>query len=160
MTPLIFIIVAILVLSLLIYWIMITIKQQDTLFPDDQLLKYENALEIASNPTSEKIYLAENSIKLRLMDNVTAGVYWNLTPGKFEQIGTGNRIKSNVNQIVLRITEAGTDVHHSDIWVKALTGQYKFQLQPHHLYYISLGINDQDMFIPLLTSETISLPIT
>lgn len=155
MTPLIFIFIAILVLSLLVYWVLTTTWDQE-IFPSDvQNLNYENATELAFD-TSE-IYLAQNSVKLQLTQEDYALALWNLSQSKFEQVCAENMVKPDKNHIVLRVTEAGTDVHYSDIWVKTIAGHYKLRLRPHHIYYISLGINHRKMFIPLLTSNSISL---
>lgn len=155
MTSLIFIFTAALVLSLLVYWVLTTTREQE-IFPSDGHFNWESASELAFNDINE-FYLAQNSIKLQIFQNRYALVFWNLSQARFEQVCTENRINPDISHIVLRITEAGTDVHYSDIRVKTIAGQYKFRLQPLNIYYISLGIKPHNMFIPFLTSDTISL---
>jgi len=156
MTPLVFIFIAALLLLLLVYWILNTERSDEHVKSDSGDFNFEIASELAINGNSE-CYLAQNTIKIQLSGSEYALVFWNLSRARWEKVCTEHGIKPDLRQIVLRLAEIGERVEYSDMWVMTTAGQYRFRLQPQNSYYLSLGIKHGQLFIPILTSNTIML---
>ena len=156
MTPLVFIFIAALLLLLLVYWILNTERSDEHVKSDSGDFNFEIASELAINGNSE-FYLAQNTIKIQLSGSEYALVFWNLSRARWEKVCAEHGIKPDLRQIVLRLAEIGERVDYSDMWVMTTAGQYRFRLQPQNSYYLSLGIKHGQLFIPILTSNTIML---
>lgn len=156
MTPLVFIFIAALILLLLVYWILNTDRRDTYLKSEWGNLDFEFASELATNGTSE-FYLAPNTIKIQFSGNEYGLVVWHLGRAKWEEICAEYAIKPDMRQIVLRLAEIGEKVDYSDMWVMTTAGQYRFRLHPRHSYYLSLGIKHNQLFIPILTSNTVMM---
>ena len=154
MTPLLFIIIVATVLSLLIYWVLNTIKESDNLQTKIPRFNYEVASELASYGESE-LYLPQNSIKFIGNDARSLFAYWNLSSGQFAKLAAENQTTPNPDHIVLRLYEVSEGLRYSDINVKSIAGRCRFELQPGIPYYVVLGLDIKNKFIPLLTSNTI-----
>jgi hypothetical protein len=156
LTPLVFIFIAALVLLMLVYWIMTTERYDDQSRRESGDFNFEIAPELAVNGNSE-FYLAQNTIKIQLSGNEYAQVFWNLSRARWEKVCAEHEMKPDLRQIVLRLAEIGERVDYSDMWVMTTAGQYRFRLQPQNSYYLTLGIKHGQLFIPILTSNTIML---
>jgi len=155
MTALLFILIVAAVLILLVYWVLNTLHD-DKIKPDSYNYNFESASEIAVNDLNE-FYLAQNTIKIQISQDGYGMVYWNLSWSKWEQVNTEHSIKPDMRNLVLRVTEAGEQVHYSDMQVRTTAGQYRFRLQPKSAYYVTLGIKRRKLFIPILTSNSIMM---
>lgn len=156
MTPLVFIFIAALILLLLVYWILNTSQSDYHIKTEYGDFNFEIASELAVNGNSE-FYLAQNTIKIQISANEYGLVFWNLGRAKWEEVCTEYDIKPDMRQIVLRLAEIGEKVNYLDMWVMTTAGQYRFRLQPRNSYYLTLGIKHGQLFIPILTSNTIML---
>lgn len=154
MTPLFFILIVAAVLTLLIYWVLNTIKDEGKRKTKLHHLDFESAQELSVNAASE-FYLAQNAIKIQPSNGEYGLAYWNLSRAKWEDINAEYGMTPDMKHIVLRVNEAGELVHYSDMWVRTIVGQCKFPLQPHTAYYVTLGVKHRKHFIPILTSNTI-----
>lgn len=154
MTPLLFIIIVTTVLSLLIYWVLNTIKEGDTLQTKIPRFNYEVAPELASYGESE-LYVPQNSIKFIGNDAKSLFAYWNLSQEQFAKLAQENQITPDPECIVLRLYEVSEWLRFSDINVKSISGRCRFELQPGIAYYVVLGLKVKNKLIPLLTSNTI-----
>jgi len=155
-TPLVFIFIAALFLILLVYWILNTGQDYDHVKSEAGDFNFEIASELAINGNSE-FYLAQNTIKIQISSNNYALVFWNLSRAKWEKVCAEHGLKPDIRQIVLRLAEIGERVDYSDMWVMTTAGQYRFRLQSQNSYYLTLGIKHGQIFIPILTSNTIML---
>lgn len=156
MIPLIFIFIAALVLLLLVYWIVSTDRDDANLRLESGNFKFETAAELATNGNGE-FYLAKNTIKIQINKDGYGLVYWNLGRAKWEEVCAEHGINPDIRQLVLRLAEIGEKVNYSDMWVMTPAGQYHFKPQSPNSYYLSLGIKQNQFFIPILTSKTIML---
>jgi hypothetical protein len=157
MIPLLFIIIVALTLSLLVYWILNTTPPTETAVPSRRAFKFENASELGMHDINE-FYLAQNHIKIQLYGPSLGWVYWNLSRTKWEETCTVYGIKPDMRRLVLRVHEIGQGTHFSDIGAGSIVGQYRFQLEPHKSYYVSLGLKYHQRFIPIITSNFITPP--
>ncbi|MEA4924548.1 MAG: hypothetical protein VB084_04485 [Syntrophomonadaceae bacterium] len=156
MTALAFIFIAALVLLLLVYWILNTGQKYDHIITNPADFNFELASELALDGRDE-FYLAQNTIKIQLSGNEYGQVFWNLGRAQWEKVCAENGLKPDIRQIVLRLAEIGDRVDYSDMWVMTTAGQYRFRLKPGNCYYMTLGIKHGQLFIPILTSNTIML---
>lgn len=154
MVPLLFIIIVVTVLSLLIYWVLTSINTTEVIKPKSDRFHYELAPELSTYGESE-LYVAQNTVKFSGNDAKNMLAYWNLSQTKFEQESRRNQIKADMERIVLRLYEINKWRTYYDIKVKSLAGRCRFELQPDSYYYLELGINSGDKFIPFLTSNTV-----
>jgi len=154
MTPLIFIVIVTVVLCLLIYWVLNTIKQDNKKTFSARSLYFESASELAINSPHE-FYLAQNAIKIQRCEGEFGLVFWNLSRTKWESICAEQGISPDMKRIVLRVNEAAEHFNYSDMWVRTIVGQCRFHLQPETAYYVTLGIKHRKRFIPIFTSNTI-----
>lgn len=154
MTPLFFIILVAAVLSLLVYWVLSTIKESEDIQTKIPRFNFEVAPELATYGESE-LYVPQNSIKFIGNDAKSLFAYWNLDQEQFTKIAAENQIKPEPERVVLRLYEVSEWLRYSDIHVKSISGRCRFELQPGVAYYVVLGINSKSKFIPLLTSNTI-----
>jgi hypothetical protein len=157
MTPLLFISIVALVLTLLIFWVLSTIENDEKKITKSRSFNFEAAPELALNVRDE-FYLARNTIKIQLSEVEYGLVYWNLERNKWEEICKQHEISPDMKRIVLRINEAGELFHYSDMWVRTIAGQCRFRLQSEKAYYATLGIKNGKRFIPILTSSMIMRP--
>ena len=161
MTPLLFISIAVIVLSLLVYWVLSTIK--DSQKPnlrnpnDDSRYAYdfEFAPELSVYPES-KIQLDPNTIILSGQDASHLAVYWNLEQEKLKKTAqeTGLHLDASYN-LVLRLYESSDLLGYHDFPITNLKGRCRLQVHPSSAYYINLGILDNYHFISVLTSNTV-----
>lgn len=154
MTPLFFIILVAVVLSLMVYWVLTTMKGDEDLHTKIPRFYFEVAPELASYGESE-LYVPQNSIKFIGHDAKSLFTYWNLSQEQFEKLAAENQVKADPERIVLRLYEVTEWLRYSDIHVKSLSGRCRFELQPGTAYYVVLGLTARSKFIPLLTSNTI-----
>ncbi|MDD3365564.1 MAG: hypothetical protein PHZ03_11330, partial [Syntrophomonas sp.] len=154
MTPLLFISIVAVVLTLLVYWVLNTIETDQKRITKPSTFDFEAAPELALN-VADEFYLARNTIKIQRSNDEYGLVYWNLERSKWEKICAQYRMSPDMQRIVLRVNEAGEHLHYSDMWVRTIAGQCRFRLQPQKAYYTSLGIIREKRFIPILTSNTI-----
>jgi len=154
MTPLIFIVIVTAVLCALVYWVLNTIKHDNKIKSAVHNFNYESASELAINST-DKFYLAENSIKIQRSEGEYALVFWNLSRSRWESICAEQSISPDMKRIVLRVNEAGESFNYSDMWVRTIAGQCRFHLRPETAYYVILGIKYRKRLIPIFTSNTI-----
>jgi hypothetical protein len=156
LTALVFIFIAALILLLLVYWILNTDQKCDRVLSQIGDLNFEFASELAIDGTTE-FYLAQNAIKIQLSGNEYGQVFWNLGRDLWEKVCAETSSKPDIRQIVLRLAEIGERVEYSDMWVMTTAGQYRFRLKPGNCYYMTLGIKQGQLFVPILTSNTIML---
>ncbi len=154
MTPLIFILLTTLVLSILIRWVLATVSKQPLRQPR-RGFEFESASELALQADGE-YYLPQNSIKLQPIEDGWARVSWNLSRAKWEKACLEYHLKADLKYIVLRIQSDNGHFQELDLWVKSTAGQYKFQPQEHTSYCAILGTRQYNQFYPVLTSSTIS----
>lgn len=154
MTPLLFIIIVAAVLSLLIYWVLNTIKDNNIRKTVTRRFDFEIAPELAIQDTNE-FYLAQNTIKIQRNEGEFGLVFWNLSRDQWEKFCAEQGLKPDMRRIVLRVNEAGERANYSDMWVRTIAGQCRFRLQPQTACYVILGIKYQKRFIPIFTSNTI-----
>ncbi|PKM78399.1 MAG: hypothetical protein CVU90_02560 [Firmicutes bacterium HGW-Firmicutes-15] len=154
MTPLLFISIVAVVLTMLVYWVLNTLEADEKRITRPIRFDFEAAPELALN-TAAEFYLARNTIKIQRNDDEYGLVYWNLSRAKWEEICSDCGVSPDMRHIVLRVNEAGEQLQFSDMWVKTIAGQCRFRLQPQKAYYATLGIKRRNRFIPILTSSTI-----
>lgn len=154
MTPLLFISIVAVVLTMLVYWVLNTIETDEKRMTRTSSFDFEAAPELAFN-TVDEFYLARNTIKIQRSDDEYGLVYWNLSRSKWVEICAQYGMSLDMRRIVLRVNEAGEQLHYSDMWVRTIAGQCRFRLQPQKAYYASLGIKREKRFIPILSSNTI-----
>ena len=154
MTPLLFISIVAVVLTLLVYWVLNTIENDDKRITRPSTFDFEAAPELALNAADE-FYLARNTIKIQRSDDEYGLAYWNLERSQWEEICAQQGMSPDMRRIVLRVNEAGEQLHYSDMWVRTIAGQCRFRLQPQKAYYVSLGIKRGKRFIPMISSHTI-----
>jgi hypothetical protein len=152
-TSLIFILVVAIVLILLVYWVLNTLSD-DKIKSESRDFKFENAAELAVDSLNE-FYLAQNTIKIQ-GENGYGTVYWLLSREKWNEVNAEHGLKPDMENLVLRVTEASERVHNSDMKVKTIAGQYRFRMQPKSVYYVTLAIKNRKLFIPVLTSNSVS----
>lgn len=157
MTPLLFIIIVATVLGLLLYWVLATIKTSEDLHTKIPRFNYEVAPELATYGESE-LYVPQNSIKFIGYDARSLFAYWNLSQEQFVKLAQENLVTPDPERIVLRLYEVSEWLRYYDINVKNISGRCRFELQPGISYYVVLGLNIKNKFIPLLTSNTIKKP--
>jgi hypothetical protein len=154
MTPLLFITLVTVVLTLLVYWVLNTVENDEKIKTRPNRFNFEAAPELALN-VADEFYLARNTIKIQHSEAEYGLVYWNLERSRWEEICDQNGISPDMRRIVLRVNEAGEQFHYSDMWVRTIAGQCRFRLQPQKAYYATLGIKSGQRFIPILSSSTI-----
>ena len=154
MTPLIFILVATVALSVLILWVLRSVVNDRGAWPPQQDFAFESAAELTL--TEGEYYLARDSIRLQSLEKGWARVSWNLSRAKLEQACAEYHLKPDPKYIVLRLQADNGQFHELDLWVKSLAGQYRFQPDQHTSYCAILGISQYQQFHPILTSITIS----
>jgi len=154
MTPLLFIIIVATVLGLLLYWVLSTIKTSEDLHTKIPRFNYEVAPELATYGESE-LYVPQNSIKFFGYEAKSMFAYWNLDQEQFAKLARENNATPDPERIVLRLYEVSEWLRYYDIKVKSISGRCRFELQPQISYYVVLGLNQKNKFIPLLTSNTI-----
>ncbi len=154
MTPLLFISIVAVVLTMLVYWVLNTIETDEKRMTRTSIFDFEAAPELALN-VADEFYLARNTIKIQRSDDEYGLVYWNLSRSKWVEICAQYGMSLDMRRIVLRVNEAGEQLHYSDMWVRTIAGQCRFRLQPQKAYYASLGIKREKRFIPILSSNTI-----
>ncbi len=154
MTALLFIIIVTSVLILLIYWVLANIKETETIRTKIPNFNYEMAPELSTYGASE-LYLAQNSIKFAGNDSSSIFAYWRLEQEKLAEVADQNHTAPDTERIVLRLYEVNDWLRYFDIHVKSISGRCRFELQPGISYYVVLGLNLSNSFIPILTSETI-----
>ncbi|HRY13316.1 MAG TPA: hypothetical protein P5309_07060 [Syntrophomonadaceae bacterium] len=155
MTPLLFILVATVVLSVLILWVLRSVVNIPRAWPPQQDFAFESSSELALSEQGE-YYLAQDSIRLQPLGEGWAQVSWNLSRSKLEQACAEYHLKPDPKYMVLRLQADNGHSHQLDLWVKSLAGQYRFQPDPHTSYCAILGISQYQQFLPILTSVTIS----
>lgn len=158
MTPIIFGLIALLLLLVLIYRTYIAMKS-----PTDSnwyRLKefgygfdFEIAPELMPYPGDNLSHLngVENSIQI-----VPERDFW-LVCWKLDQ-ATLNEDEMQDNQeanLVLRIYESSDMLRHHDIHVNKLEGCCRLHLQAHRAYYASIGSMENNRFYPIAFSNTI-----
>lgn len=154
MTSLLFIIIVTSVLILLVFWVLSTIKETETIRTKIPRFNYELAAELYTYGESE-LYLPLDSIKFTGHNNKTWFAYWNLSKGKFAEAAQQNDTTPDPEKLVLRLYEISEWQRYSDIEVKSISGRCRFELQAGVSYYVVLGMNVKKQFIPILTSQTI-----
>lgn len=143
-------------LILLTFWVLKSSQAEHSMQKYREHFAFESATELAINEEGE-FYLAVDSIKLRVVDNLQLRVSWNLSRSKWEQACREHKLNPDLKYIVLRIS-AGPGEQQLDLWVKSLAGQYRFQPEHYPGYFACLGIKQQQQFYPILTSDTIIPP--
>jgi len=154
MTPLIFIVIVTVVLCLLVFWVLNTIKHDNKNSAAVRNFNFESASELAIN-SADEFYLAQNAIKIQRCEGEYGLAFWNLSRSRWESICAEQGISQDMKRIVLRVNEAGERFNYSDMWVRTIAGQCRFHLQPETAYYVTLGIQHRKRFIPIFTSNTI-----
>lgn len=155
MTPLLFIFIVATVLSLLIYWVLSSTKETENVYhKKNTKFNYELASELSAYGESE-LYVPLNSLKFSGNDVKNMLAYWNLSRDKLEQVACHYQTSPDPEQIVLRLYEMGERLNYHDIKVKSLSGRCRFELQSGNSYFLELGINLPENFVPILTSKTI-----
>ncbi|HOV70527.1 MAG TPA: DUF4912 domain-containing protein [Clostridia bacterium] len=154
MTPLLFIVIVTATLTLLIYWVLTTLKEPGAPSLPAQRFRYEFAPEL----TAEELYLARDSIKLVGDHARDVYVYWNLSRATWETKTAELGIKPNPECLCLRLYEAKDWLQYYDIKLSSIAGKLKLELQPEAAYYVSLGCKHKNRFVPLLTSNTVKKP--
>ena len=154
MTPLIFIILVASILILLLYWILSTYRNDESSSGHKQDYKFEVAGEFAADTEFDRS-LPENTIKLIQEEHHCLLAGWNLQEAKLTELAGENRVDANPEHICLRLYESGNLLHHSDMNVSSIQGSCRLYLQGENAYYACLGIKEDQLFIPLLTSNTI-----
>lgn len=155
MTPLIFILLASVVLSVLILWVLRSVVSNNGVRLPQQDFGFETAAELAVNEQGE-YYLAPDSIRLQSLEDGWARVSWNVSRAKLEQACAEYHLKPDPKYLVLRLQADNGQCHELDLWVKSLAGQYRFQPDQHTSYWAILGISQYQQFHPILTSVTVS----
>ena len=157
MTPLIFIIIVATILTLLVFWVLSTVKDSKPtrLRPDH--FKYEFARELTMEGETE-LFLAQNTIKISGEHASYIWVYWNLSREKWEEVAAEHGLKPSMDRLRLRLYEANEWLNYYDIQVKSIAGKRRLELQPEVAYYITLGFKNKDTYIPILSSDTVKKP--
>ncbi|MEA1960143.1 MAG: hypothetical protein U9N81_02420 [Bacillota bacterium] len=160
MTPLLFISIVIIVLTLLVYWVTTTIKEapkEDKQEKDYNLrnaYRFEIAPELAVAPEQETI-VSPNTIKLSGEDAAHLRAFWNLERDRLQEVTDDLGFNNDSPDLVLRLYESSDLLRYHDIQVENLKGRCLLHLHPLKAYYVVLGIMDQKYFIPILTSNTV-----
>lgn len=161
MTPLLFISIAVIVLSLLVYWVLSTIKdpQSPNSGNPDNDFRYAYDFEIAPELSvypENKLHLDPNTIKLSGQDAAHLTVYWNLEQEMLEKTAqeTDLHLDASYN-LVLRLYESSDLLGYHDFHITRMVGCCRLQVHPSSAYYVSLGILDNQRFIPVITSNTV-----
>lgn len=157
MTPLIFIIVVATILTLLIYWVLTTVKDSKPTMLRPDHFKYEFARELTMEGETE-LFLPDNTIKLSGDHASYIFAYWNLSKEKWEETAGEYGMSPNMERLCLRLYECSDWLKYYDIKAKAIAGKRRLELQPGIAYYVSLGFKDKERFIPILTSNTVKKP--
>lgn len=155
MTPLLFISIVIVVLTMLFYWVLDT-AEKDTQSKRNSSFAFEAAPELAPQ-FADAFYLARNTMRIKHSHDDYGLVYWNLERARWEEICAQNQINPDMRRIFLRINETGIQYHYNDMWVGTIAGESRFLLEPQKAYYATLGIKLHQRFIPILNSSTIML---
>ncbi|HRX21996.1 MAG TPA: DUF4912 domain-containing protein [Syntrophomonadaceae bacterium] len=156
MVPLLFIIMVVAALSMLIYWVLANIDTTGNVIPPNNRFRYELAPELSIYGESD-LYVMENTVKLSGNDAKNMLAYWNLSQTKFTEEVLRAQIKPDPDKIVLRLYEVNEGRTHFDIKARSLAGRCRLELQPGNQYYLQLGFHNREKFIPLLTSDTVTL---
>ena len=159
MTPILFITIAIIVLSLLIYRVLSTMKDQrsgsSNAYNFRHAYNFEIAPELGAYPEME-IHVDPNTIKLLGQDAAHLKAHWNLEQNLLDEVAqeTGLQIDPS-SDLFLRLYESSDLLRYHDLHITNMKGRCKLVLHPLNAYYISLGIMDNRRFIPILTSNTV-----
>lgn len=153
MIPLIFIVVVSLVLMLLVYWVLSTIKSDN---PDKDVgsFYFETAPELYTYGYLPDIlpYIPYESNQLKLCRGSASYLlaFWMVAEG--EEPAAGQR------DLSLRIYQTSAGVVFTDIPVSNLKGSHYFKVEPGRAYYAVLGDNHNGSFDPWLYSNTLLIP--
>ncbi len=159
MTPILFITIAVIILSLLTYWVLSTMQDQKKSSREIYKFRHAYDFEIAPELTlnrETKTHVAPNTIILTGQDAAHLKAHWNLAEDMLEKVEreTGLQVEPS-SDLYLRLYESAELLRYHDLQVSNLKGRCALHLNPFKAYYVSLGIMDNKRFIPILTSNTV-----
>lgn len=154
MTPLIFITIVIVVLTLLIYWVINTIDSKKGKELDLSSFNYETAGELFKYIEADSY---KESIKIQLKSGRDNTLYacWEISSDDLEEIAAKYGVTEPLDRLYLRIHEMSEVQRYYDTKVSSLNANYRLELSPGAAYYISLLIKKNNKFINIASSRTI-----
>jgi hypothetical protein len=158
MTPLVFIIIVVTMLTLLVYWVLSTVKESKPtpLRPDH--FKYEFARDLTMQGEAE-LFLPPDTIRLSGDHASYVFAYWNLSKEKWGAAVEEYALSAPaIDRLFVRLYEATEWLKYYDIHARSIAGKCRLELQPDVPYYAVLGVKSRSRFIPLLTSATVQKP--
>lgn len=161
MVPLVFILIVSLVLILLVYWVLSTMRLDDAEGSKTGSLFFETAPELYAYGYMPDIIphipFEPNRLHLCRGNSTHLLSYWMVEDDKKEEFSKAG----SDGELVLRIYQTSAGVVYDEIPVDSLKGSHYFELKPETAYYTVLGLKNKDAFSPWLYSNTMltSLPI-
>jgi hypothetical protein len=156
MVPLVFILIVSLVLILLVYWVISTMKFDDDQDTEAGSFFFETAPELYTYGYLPDIqpYIPYQTNQIRLCRGNSSHLltYWMVEEDKKAEFMKDSSINGELG---LRIYQTSAGVKYDDVAIRNLKGSYHFSSKPDTAYYTVLGIKDHDTFIPWIYSNTI-----
>lgn len=155
MVPLVFILIVSLVLFLLVYWVLSTMRLDETRDKDAGSFFFETAPELFTYGYMPDIrpYIPFEANRLKLVrgnaDHLIT--YWMIEDDKKEEF------KKNIGhgELVLRIYQTSFGIIYEELPVDSLKGSHYFESKPETAYYAVLGVKKDDSFVPWFYSNTL-----
>lgn len=156
MVPLVFILVVSLVLLLLVYWVLSTLKWDEIKESDAGSFFFETAPEFYTWGYLPDIdpYLPYKPNEIRLCRGNSSHLltYWLVEEDKKAEFMAANNIKG---ELILRIYQTSGGIVFEEISVSSLKDSYSFEVKPEKAYYTVLGFKNENSFHPWLYSNTL-----
>ncbi|HBQ87175.1 MAG TPA: hypothetical protein DER33_09175 [Syntrophomonas sp.] len=156
MVPLVFILIVSLILILLVYWVLSTMRLDETKDEDAGTFFFESAPELFTYGYMPAVlpYIPFEPDRLKLIRGNANHLiaYW--------MVGAGQQAEFTKNgsmdgKLVLRIYQTSFGIIFDDVWVDTLKGSHYFESKPETAYYAVLGVKKDDTFFPWLYSNTL-----
>lgn len=149
MTPLLFISIVTLIILLMVFWVLSSIKDFSIRGDQKKLFDFESGQRLIDYVEPQ----SEDHIFLIIKDSMHMRAYWILSEEKWQESTARNTSKI---ELILRINKSKPIAKTYDHTIKDLSGEFDFIISPQSTYYASLGTNDEGHFIPIIFSNTIN----
>lgn len=154
MVPLVFILIVSLVLFLLVWWVLSTLRIDGTYDKEAGSFFFETAPELYTYgympDIRSYIPFENNCLRLNRVNSKRLLAYWMIDDDKADEF---NKAGSIDGELVLRICQTGSV--YKDVPAESLKDSYHFEFKPETAYYAVLGMKKDDSFFPWLYSNTV-----
>lgn len=163
MVPLVFILIVSLILILLVYWVLSTMRLDETDQTKDKdagTFFFESAPDLFTYGYMPAVrpYIPFEPNRLKLIRGNANHLiaYWMI---ETDQQAEFTKSVSMDGKLALRIYQTSFGIIYEEIPIDTLKGSHYFESKPETAYYAVLGVKKDDSFFPWLYSNTLLTPI-